>query len=217
MSVLYKPTSVLELTKKTIANFGTHFETMRAFHDFWYESGTTWQSLTWRGVHVMKNPMDLWIYAELIQQIHPALVIETGTAHGGSARWFADCGAGHVVTIDTDPMREVDHPNITQLIGSSTDPAIVAQAAAFIRGDGPVLVSLDSDHSTAHVAAELALYAPLVTVGSVMVVEDTNVAEGPLEALQPWLAAHAGTWAVDAMCHRLYLTFNPGGWLRRLA
>lgn len=87
-----------------------------------------------------------------------------------------------------------------------------------------VMVVLDSDHSYAHVLKELDLYAPLVTPGSYLVVEDTGMSErtnpgkgsqfGAAEALAEWLPKHP-EFEVDRDCERFLFTTNPGGWLRR--
>jgi cephalosporin hydroxylase len=97
----------------------------------------------------------------------------------------------------------------------------VAERAA---GAGRVLVVLDSDHSRDHVLAELRAYAPLVTPGSYLVVEDTNVnghpvyeafGPGPMEAVQDFLKER-DDFEVDRSREKFLLTFNPGGWLRKL-
>ena len=85
------------------------------------------------------------------------------------------------------------------------------------------MVILDSDHSCEHVLSELRLYAPLVSPGSSLVVEDTNInghpvdprfGAGPHEALELFLPEHP-EFSRDAGCEKFYLTFNPGGFLRR--
>ena len=74
------------------------------FHRLYYSDDSTWRNLTYRGVTTWKCPLDLWIYQEIIHELHPDLIIETGTAYGGSALYLADLcdlsGSGEVVTID---------------------------------------------------------------------------------------------------------------------
>jgi len=127
------------------------------------------------------------------------------------------------VDIDPRPGRPV-HPRVTYLTGSSTDEAILDQLRARARGRSPVMAILDSDHSREHVAAELSLYAPLVTVGSYLVVEDTNVnghpvlpefGPGPREAVDAFLAANSA-FEVDESREKFLMTFNPRGFLRRM-
>jgi cephalosporin hydroxylase len=199
------------------------------FHRLYYHaSRTSWKDTWYRGVRAYKCPTDMWVYQELIDSIQPGLIIETGTFLGGSALFLADrleiAGRGHVVTIDIDehPGRP-EHPRLTYLTGSSVDSEVLAQVRKLIDPEAPVLVILDSDHSQAHVAAELAAYAPLVTPGSYLIVEDTNVnghpavpdyGPGPFEAVADFLAVD-DRFEVDARAERYHLTQNPSGFLRR--
>lgn len=204
------------------------------FHRLYYDTGLqrrgTWTSTFWRGVAVEKCPLDLHIYQEIIHEVRPGLIIETGTKHGGSALFLADMcelvGNGCVVSIDIAPDAELpEHPRLTYALGSSTDPAIVQSVRCWLACDGPVLVILDSDHGKEHVLAEMRAYAPLVTVGSYLIVEDGNIGghpvspghgAGPWEAVAEFLAEHP-EFAADREREKLLLTFNPGGYLRRLA
>jgi len=200
------------------------------FHRLYYHvSKRTWKDTWYRGVRTYKCPTDMWVYMELIDRLEPGLVIETGTYRGGSALYLADrletIDAGSVVTVDVkEPPHPPQHPRLTYLTGSSTDPEIVAKIAAMIPEGAPVLVILDSDHSRDHVAAELEAYAPLVPIGSYLIVEDTNVnghpaapdyGPGPMEAVWDFLATDPG-FEVDAHCERYYLTQNPSGYLKRV-
>ncbi len=200
------------------------------FHRLYYHvSKRTWKDTWYRGVRTYKCPTDMWIYMELIDELMPGLVIETGTFRGGSALYIADrletIGAGNVVTVDVnEPPKPPQHPRLTYFTGSSTDPAIVAEIAAMIPQGSPVLVILDSDHSRDHVYAELEAYAPLVPIGSYLIVEDTNVnghpaapdfGPGPMEAMWDFMATDPG-FEVDARCERYFLTQNPSGYLKRV-
>lgn len=200
-----------------------------AFHRLYYDSHV-WLDTRWLGVPVLKCPLDLWIYQELITELRPGLIVETGTAAGGSALFLACMcdlvGAGRVITIDiaTDDSRP-QHPRVEYLHGSSVAPDTVAAVAAEAATVDTVLVILDSDHAMPHVTAELHAYAPLVTVGSYLIVEDTNTnghpvlpdhGPGPHEAVEQFLAAPAGRAFVrDERRERLLMTFNPGGYLQR--
>jgi len=84
------------------------------------------------------------------------------------------------------------------------------------------LVVLDSDHSQAHVEAELAAYTPLVPVGCYLIVEDSNIGQirkdllpGPLQAIESFLAGN-DEFEVDDAREKFLLTFNPRGYLRRV-
>jgi cephalosporin hydroxylase len=151
-------------------------------HDALYLSDA-WTETSWLGAQALKNPLDLWVYQEIIVEQRPELIVETGTYRGGSAFYLASIcdlvGVGEVVSIDVEPLRDdyPAHPRITYLGGkSSTDPDVVAQVRGRAKGKR-VLVVLDSDHSQAHVEAELAAYAPLVQVGGYVFVEDSNIGQ----------------------------------------
>jgi cephalosporin hydroxylase len=202
------------------------------FHRLYYEAGEaggTWKDTTFLGVPTWKSPLDLWIYQELLWELRPGLIVETGTAHGGSALYLATLcqtlGHGQVISVDIGewPDRPA-HPRLTYVVASSTDPRVVAQVAERAAGAGCVLVVLDSDHSRDHVLAELRAYAPMVTPGSYLVVEDTNInghpvyeafGPGPMEAVQDFLKER-DDFEVDRSREKFLLSFNPGGWLRRV-
>lgn len=197
---------------------------------YYHVSTRTWKDTTYRGTPLYKCPTDMWIYQELIDSIQPGLVIETGTFRGGSARFIADrmqlSGRGRVVTIDVDAQPDrPQHPRLTYITGSSVDPDVVARVRGMIDPDAPVMVILDSDHSQSHVAEELRTYAPLVTEGSFLIVEDTNVnghpvaplhGPGPFEAVEEFLAG-TDEFEVYSRAERYFLTQNPNGYLRRVA
>lgn len=202
----------------------------REFHRAYYDAAPqTWKQVHWLGYPVHKNPCDLWVYQELIHRVRPAVILETGTLYGGSALYFASLcdllGHGHVLTIDREQRSDrPPHPRITYVLSPSTDPPVVAHVRALVADAAPVMVVLDSDHRAAHVTAELEAYAPLVSVGSYLVVEDTNLGHevwlafcpGPREALQAWHRQHP-EFVVERQWERHGLTFQPGGWLRRVA
>jgi cephalosporin hydroxylase len=200
----------------------------RLYHDRG-EAGGTWKDTTFLGVTTWKVPLDLWVYQELLWELRPGLVVETGTAHGGSALYLASLcetiGSGEVVSVDIGhwPDRPA-HPRLTYLTACSTDPEVVAQVAGRAAAAGPVLVVLDSDHRRDHVLAELRAYAPMVTPGSYLVVEDTNVnghpvceafGPGPAEAVRDFLKER-DDFEVDRSREKFLLSFNPGGWLRKV-
>jgi cephalosporin hydroxylase len=189
----------------------------------------TFNNLRWFGTPVQKNPMDLWIYQEMISEIRPDVIVECGTYKGGSALYMAHlmdlAGKGRVITIDIEKYPGLpSHPRITYLLGSSTDPEIVRQVREAIRPGQTVMVFLDSDHSKAHVSKELELYHGLVTVGSYLVVEDTDLnghpilpkhGPGPMEAAEEFLRGNE-RFEVDRSREKLLVTFNPRGYLKRV-
>jgi cephalosporin hydroxylase len=200
------------------------------FHKlYYYRRAQTWRNTRWLGTDVLKCPLDLWIYQELLHDVQPDWIIETGTAFGGSASYLASLcdvlGRGQVLTIDpVEREGRPRHPRIHYLRGVSVDPEILARVARAVEGARAVLVLLDSDHSYANVLAELRAYHGFVTPGSYCVVEDGNLGghpvarefgAGPLEAVHTFLAETDG-FEIDREREKFYLTFNPSGYLRRL-
>lgn len=183
----------------------------------------------WLGVSVGKLPEDLWIYQEVIHETRPDVLIETGTAYGGSALFFASLfdllGRGKVVSVDLYLRGDVpEHPRIEYVQGSSIAPDVVDRVRSRVVGADRVMVVLDSDHSASHVLEELRALAPLVTAGNYLVVEDSYLhgrplvpgfGAGPGEAVERFLREHGG-FEVDRSRERFGVTQNPGGWLRRV-
>src|ERR1700682_3493718 len=158
------------------------------FHKLLYETayakGDTWNP-RWLGVAALKCPFDLWMYQEILHEVRPDIVVETGTARGGSALFLASIldliGSGALVSIDIVRRPEwPTHPRITYLTGSSTSAPIMDQVRASVAGASRVMVILDSDHRKDHVLEELRLYSALVTKGSYLIVEDTNINGRPV-------------------------------------
>jgi cephalosporin hydroxylase len=200
------------------------------FHKlYYYRRAQTWRNTYWLGTDVLKCPLDLWVYQELLYELRPDWIIETGTAFGGSASFLASIcdvlGSGQVLTID--PLERAGrprHPRIHYLRGYSTDPEVLARVGHAVAGARSVLVLLDSDHSYENVLAELRAYHGFVTPGSYCVVEDGNVGghpvarefgAGPLEAVRAFLS-ESDAFAIDRAREKFYLTFNPSGYLRRV-
>ena len=203
------------------------------FHDLYYrlgQRGFFTYHVSWLGYSTLKCPLDLWIYQELICRIKPDVIIETGTASGGSALYLATLcqlvGHGEVITIDVDA-RDIEvrpmSPRLSYISGSSTDPEVFAEAQRRVAGRPSVMVILDSDHRKAHVLEELRLYHQFVPVGGYLIVEDTNInghptypefGPGPMEAVEEFLTEN-GSFREDESCERFLLTMNPRGFLLR--
>lgn len=158
-------------------------------------------NFTWLGLPIIQFPQDILAMQEIIWQVKPDLIIETGIAHGGSLIFYTSMleligGDSHVLGIDIDirPHNRIEiekHPMfkcITMIQGSSTDEEVVKQVYDFAKGRGKVLVALDSNHTHAHVLRELELYSPLVTKGSYLVVFDTAIEDMPEDFFpdRPW-------------------------------
>jgi cephalosporin hydroxylase len=205
------------------------------FHRLYYRDGVasegTWKNTYWLGTPVRKCPLDLWLFQEILVAVRPDLIVETGTGRGGSAVFMASiCDMlqnGQVVTIDvTDRSDRPAHDRVTYLHGSSTAPEILAEVESIVRqrSDSPtVMVVLDAAHNAEHVLEELRLYHQLVSPGSYLIVEDTNVngnpvepgfGPGPSEAIETFLSEN-DAFFVDTDMEKFHLTFNPGGFLQR--
>jgi cephalosporin hydroxylase len=206
----------------------------QAYH-LWYYHNKIWESTSWQGVPTLKSVSDMWNYQEILVELRPRLVVEFGTANGGSALFFASVldGLGadyHILTVDTYAARIDDrvktHQHIETLAASSTDPATGQRIAELRRGyPGPVFAILDSDHSAQHVRAELELITPLLTSGDYVVVEDSNLnghpvmpdyGPGPYEAVSGFLRDHPDSYSIDrAREAKFGFTFAPNGFLIR--
>ncbi len=198
------------------------------FHVMYYGS-RVWENTYWFGHQILKCPMDMWIYQELIWRIRPDYIIETGTFQGGSALYYSHLfdliGHGEVITIDIRRREnQAQHERIHYMVGSSTDADIVAQVRQKVGEDKTVMVVLDSDHSHKHVLDEMRVWKDIVSVGSYMIVEDSNVnghparpdfGPGPMEAINDFMREN-DQFAIDMNQQKFFMTQNPRGYLRRM-
>jgi len=201
-----------------IAANGSNATLMDTAHQFTMASTLPKYSYNYSalGRPIIQYPQDMVAIQELIWKTKPDLIIETGIAHGGSLIMSASmlalldmCDAiqsdatlsprgsrRKVLGIDIDiraPNRaEIEaHPmasRIHMIQGSSIAPEIVDQVRQAAKGYERILVCLDSNHTHAHVLAELQAYAPLTSVGSYCVVFDTIVEDMPADMFpdRPW-------------------------------
>ena len=141
-------------------------------------------TFTWLGRPILQLPEDLIRVQEVIFDIQPDLLIETGVCWGGSmlyhASLFEVLGRGRVLGVDiqigTETREAIEQSRVAERIalieGDSKAPTTVAAVRRHIRPDDRVMVILDSHHSKAHVLQELEAYAPFVTPGSCIVAAD---------------------------------------------
>jgi cephalosporin hydroxylase len=190
-------------------------------------------NFAWMGRPIIQVPQDMVAIQELIWRVKPDLVIETGIAHGGSIVMSASllamldyCDAvelgrpldprapgRQVLAVDVDirPHNRAAieaHPmahRIEMIQGSSVAIEIVAKVRAISSRFNRVLVSLDSNHTHAHVLAELEAYAPLVSAGSYCVVFDTLIEQMPddIAVPRPWGPGNNPMTAVDSFISKL--------------
>lgn len=201
-----------------------------AFHRLYHQRGEhTYNSTYWLGAPAQKSPLDMWSFQEILYETKPDVLVEMGTFKGGSAYFFASIfdllKHGRVVTVDIEEFKgKPQHERITYLLGSSTSAEIAAKVRSSILPGERVMVVLDSDHHRDHVLKELRLYNGLVTPGCYLVVEDTHFnghpilpkfGPGPMEAVDEFLGTNAA-FVRDRTRERFLLTFNPGGYLKRV-
>jgi cephalosporin hydroxylase len=141
-------------------------------------------SLTWMGRPIIQLPEDMVRVQELVYEVKPDVILETGVAHGGSLIFYSSlCKAmdkGRVIGVDIEirphNRQAIEkHPlvdRITLVEGNSIDPTNVTKVKSLIKPNEQVLLILDSCHDKSHVLGELAAYAPLVKPGSYVVVMD---------------------------------------------
>lgn len=173
-------------------------------------------NFSWMGRPLIQFPQDMTAIQELVWRVRPDLIIETGIAHGGSLIMSASllamldyCDAVETGTVldPRSPRRRVlgididirphnraaieAHPmahRIEMIQGSSVADEVITQVHRVAAGFKKVMVMLDSNHTHAHVLAELNAYAPLVAKGSYCIVFDTLVEDLPDYLFQdrPW-------------------------------
>ena len=199
-------------------------------------------NFSWMGRPIIQYPQDIIAMQEIIWNVQPDLIIETGIAHGGSLIFYASMlellgGEGMVLGIDIDirehNRREIEKHSmfkrITMIEGSSIDDRVVEQVRNFAKGKKRVLVGLDSMHTHEHVLSELEAYSPLVTLGSYCVVFDTIVEDSPDEYSvdRPWGKGKNPKTAVwkflegndrfiidKEIENKLFITVAPDGYLK---
>ncbi len=195
----------------------------------------------WMGRPIIQYPQDIIAMQEIIWQVQPDIIVETGVARGGSTVFHASLlnllgGERKIIAIDIDirahnrkaldehPMR----PWIELIEASSIDPDLVEQVKRQCAGKR-VLVILDSNHTHEHVLAELEAYAPLVGKDSYLIVMDTvvedlppgsfpdrswDVGDNPKTAVREFLKT-TDRFEIDGVQDaKLLLTVAPSGYLR---
>lgn len=151
----------------------------------------------WLGRPIIQYPQDIVGTQQLLWQVKPDLIIETGIARGGSLIFYASileliaqCGGpkdSKVLGIDIDIRGHnkdaiLEHPmskRIEMIQGSSIDISIVKQVEQKAKSAKKILVCLDSNHTHDHVLEELRHYAPMVSMNSYIIVFDTVVEDLP--------------------------------------
>lgn len=200
-------------------------------------------NFSWMGRPVIQYPQDLIAMQEIIWELKPDLIIETGIAHGGSLIFYASIleliGKGEVLGVDIEirehNREEIEkHPmfkRIKMIEGSSISKETVERVKNYVNGKDTVLVILDSNHTHDHVLQELNLYSPFITKGSYIVVFDTIVEDLPDNYLpnRPWTVGNNPKTAVyeflsinnnfeidEKVDNKLLISVAPKGYLKRV-
>lgn len=205
-------------------------------------------SFSWFGRPIIQMPEDLIRLQELVYRLKPDVILETGVAHGGSAVFLAGLcrlmGHGRVIGVDVE-IRPHNRAaveahelaaEITLVEGDSIAPNTVERVHALIGATESVLLILDSNHTKAHVLAELSAYSPLVRPGGFVIVADGIMASlvglpgskadwdwnNPKTAVAEFLASHpeferaAPPRVFDEGAVRTGGSYWPDGYLRRI-
>lgn len=175
----------------------------------------------YKGIPTCKNPMDLWIYQEIIHEVKPDVIIEIGVWKGGSTMWLKDNSEAYVIGIDIG-YKQIDYrakeQTISWITGEATDEDVFKLVVKVIDKE-KILVIEDSSHTYENTLKCLQLYSPLVSVGSYYIVEDTIAPElgynlHPNLAVEDFLRDN-DSFVVDKSREK-YITWNKGGFLKRV-
>jgi cephalosporin hydroxylase len=182
----------------------------------------------WFGVPAQKNPLDFWIYQEMLHRLQPDIIVEIGNDCGGSTLALAHLcdliGKGRVIGVDVNHERVPDrvrkHPRITLIEGDASTS--FDRVAALIRPKDETLVIEDSSHTFENTLNVLRKYSSLVKSGGYFIVEDgichhgleVGPHPGPYEAITSFLAENVA-FEVDRSLEAFLITWNPRGFLRR--
>ena len=201
-------------------------------------------NFSWMGRPIIQYPQDMIAMQEIIWDVKPDLIIETGIAHGGSLIYYASLlelvGAGEVLGIDID-IREHNRKEIEKhqmfkrikmISGSSINEDTIEKVKEHAEGKKKILVILDSNHTHDHVLKELELYSPFVSLSSYIVVFDTiveDLPEGYFSQQRPWGIGNNPKTAVseflqknnqfiidESIDNKLLISVGPSGYLKRI-
>jgi cephalosporin hydroxylase len=201
-------------------------------------------NFSWMGRPIIQYPQDIIAMQEIIWDIKPDLIIETGIAHGGSLIYYASLleliGKGEVLGIDIDIRQhnkaEIEkHPmfkRIRMIQGSSISVEVLRQVTECAKGKEKILVCLDSNHTHDHVLTELELYSPFVSKDSYLVVFDTiveDLPEGYFSQKRPWgvgnnpktavheFLRHNRQFEIDySIDNKVLISVAPEGYLKKI-
>jgi cephalosporin hydroxylase len=183
---------------------------------------------TYFGVIALKNPLDFWIYQELIHRLKPDVIVEIGNYCGGGTLALAHLceliGKGRVIGVDLDHTRVPDvvrnHPRITLITGEARES--FQSVAQQIGHDEQALIIEDSLHTFENTLQVLRTYSALIRPGGYFIVEDgichhgldIGPNPGPFEAIAAFTEENPA-FVIDRSLENFLITWNPKGFLRR--
>lgn len=231
---------------KNISIMGLSKKLKKLALDFIVESSRYRYSynFSWLGRPIIQYPQDIVMLQEIIWEIRPDLIIETGIAHGGSLIFYASMlellgGNRKVLGIDIDirkhNRKEIEKHALVKRIemieGSSVAPKVINQVEKMAKGKKSILIALDSLHTHRHVLAELRIYSKFVTKGSYLIIFDTIIDRMPKDFFpdrpwgkknNPWTAVKSfltenPNFQIDNRIEsKLLITVAPNGYLRKV-
>jgi len=235
-----------KINKKNIALMAKN-PSFRNLTNLWFKLSEKYQysyHFSWMGRPIIQYPQDIIALEEIIWEVQPELIIETGIARGGSLIFLASMlqliGKGKVIGIDIDIRKHnrieiKKHPmfkRIKMIEGSSIDEKIVKKVYKLGKNKKRILVILDSNHSHKHVLKEMELYSPLVKKNSYLIVfdtviEDISVISKSSHQKRPWGKGNNPKTAVKYFLknnirfvndveieNKLMITVGPCGYLK---
>lgn len=189
----------------------------------------------WMGVMAGRNPLDAWVYQQIIWEIRPELVVELGALQGGTTLFLANMMdlvsmrdasyQGEVIAVDIDgeAFGVSWHPRISLVCGSTADEDVYAEVARKCVDKKTMLIH-DASHTKDDVLRDLEIWSPLVSSGQYLVVEDgivdlvsgawVHYKAGPMAATAEFLAGHP-EFELDLSREAFVFTFNQMGFLKR--
>lgn len=194
---------------------------------FWY--ALDWNKTRWLGHHVGRSPADMHAYQELLASLRPTNVVVVHSGNLALPSYLASVcdalGVGTVIAVGPQADTPSSGGRLVCIEGDPEDPRTVASTAATVDHAGATVIFLATRASTEVAVRQFDVYAPLVPVGSYVVIEDTilngrpvwpGFGYGPGEAIDTILRRDE-TFSPDQSLERFGPTFNRRGYLRRVA
>ena len=184
---------------------------------------------TYFGVRAIKNPLDFWVYCDIMYEVKPDVVIEIGNCYGGGTLALAhvldNLQKGKVIGLDIDhsevPRIVRKHPRITLITGDACES--FEKVKEFIGRKDKVLVIEDSSHTYENTLNVLKKFESLVTRGSYFIVEysvchhglEDGPDPGPYEAIEEFMQDNT-SFEIDRTKESYFITWNPKGFLKKI-